>query len=215
MAFTLERFSHRLLAHEREVVRNELLSRLGPTTAFRSYFERALYGEEHPYAKRDYPFSDVAAIELDDARWFFQQGYRPSNARLVIVGDMNTSRARAQIEKYFAPVVEPRLPRARRSSRRQPVAATAHLRFEHPTYREEFLMGWPLPAPAAPERAAAEVLVHLLETRLQNLLVHELRDLAELDLDIVDRELGSLLVLEGFLTENTKPEDVESALLRA
>ncbi|HEY3494595.1 MAG TPA: insulinase family protein, partial [Polyangiaceae bacterium] len=97
MAFTLERFDERALSHQRDVVRNELRPRLGPENTFRLHFLRGLYGKDHPYAKSVDPLPDLDAIGIDDARWFFQQGYRPSNAHLVVVGDIDPGRARAHI----------------------------------------------------------------------------------------------------------------------
>jgi predicted Zn-dependent peptidase len=47
---------------------------------------------------------DIDAATLDEARKFFQTYYVPSNAVLVVAGDLDTAQARAWIEKYFSPI---------------------------------------------------------------------------------------------------------------
>jgi zinc protease len=212
MAFSLERFDAALLDHERAVVRNELLSHPLPESTFFASFVRAVFGSGHPYAKTGEAGSDLGAIGLDDARWFFQQGHRPSNAHLVVVGNVDVQRAASQIHRYFGPVVDPALPLRRRSSRRAPLTTPARVRVEAPVHQRRLLVAWPIPAPGSPERAAAEVLVRLFATRLENRLLHATRDVYGLELDIDDLQLGSILVFHAQLTSYANPEHVEQMI---
>ncbi|MCC2618343.1 insulinase family protein [Aestuariibacter halophilus] len=53
---------------------------------------------------------DLDAANLDDVKAFFTQYYSPSNAVLVVVGDVSIDDTKGMIEKYFAniPSVEPK-----------------------------------------------------------------------------------------------------------
>lgn len=59
-----------------------------------------LYGKDHAYGEFTTEES-VSAITLDDVKEFYNQYYFPNKAYLIIVGDITTSEARSQAEKYF------------------------------------------------------------------------------------------------------------------
>ncbi len=57
--------------------------------------------------------ADLDAASLDDVREWFRTWYGPSNAVLVLSGDITPAEAKAKVEKYFgdiapgAPVAHP------------------------------------------------------------------------------------------------------------
>jgi predicted Zn-dependent peptidase len=61
----------------------------GPAIADRAY-ARILFGSEHPYGR---PLggdeAGTAALTADDVRTFYEQHYRPNNATLLVVGDVD------------------------------------------------------------------------------------------------------------------------------
>jgi predicted Zn-dependent peptidase len=214
MAFTLERFDSARLDHHRAVVRNELFLRKGPEQTLLWQFLRSVYGSGHPYAKSAHDGADLDAIDLDDAAWFFQQGYRPSNAHLVVVGDIDPPRAVAQVHKYFGPIVDPKVPLARRTSQRAPFASNGYLRVEAPIHLRQLLVAWPAPPLGSPQRPAAEILTRLLATRFEDRLLHANREVHALRFEILDLELGSMLFLHALLTSYTNLDDLETAIQR-
>ena len=63
---------------------------------------RAIYGPSHPLGYRELGTEESnRAITADDLRRFWQQGYGPENAALVLAGDLTEAEARKLAEKYF------------------------------------------------------------------------------------------------------------------
>ena len=64
-----------------------------------------LYPEGHPY---HWPvigyMPDLTAASYDDVVAFFKKYYAPSNASLVVAGDIQTAQARALVEKWFGDI---------------------------------------------------------------------------------------------------------------
>ena len=64
-----------------------------------------LYPEGHPY---HWPvigyMEDLTAASYDDVVAFFKKFYAPSNASLVVAGDIDTAAARRLVEKWFSDV---------------------------------------------------------------------------------------------------------------
>lgn len=62
---------------------------------------RLLFGNEHPYGLFTTEKS-VASITLDDCKAYYNTYYKPGNAYLIIVGDIDLKTAKTLSEKYFA-----------------------------------------------------------------------------------------------------------------
>jgi zinc protease len=60
-----------------------------------------LYGKAHPYGLFTTEKS-VGSITLDDCKAYYNEYYKPGNAYLIIVGDIDLKTAKAHAEKYFA-----------------------------------------------------------------------------------------------------------------
>ena len=64
-----------------------------------------LFPEGHPY---HWPvigyMPDLSAASYDDVVAFFKKYYTPSNASLVVAGDLESANARKLVEKYFSDV---------------------------------------------------------------------------------------------------------------
>lgn len=59
------------------------------------------YGKNHPYGEIPTEKS-VESVTLDDCKNYFNTWFKPNNAYLVIVGDIDLKSAKALTEKYFA-----------------------------------------------------------------------------------------------------------------
>lgn len=106
LAIGLDRLEPRAAREEREVLLREHELRYGWQPGFRQLEAAlaALFPEPHPYHSLLATEGSLEPLELDDARWFFGEHYRPDNARLVLVGDVRPDEARRWIEEYFAPL---------------------------------------------------------------------------------------------------------------
>jgi zinc protease len=112
--------------NQREVVRNERRQRYENVAfaAERFAIARALYPEGHPYRNLTIGLhEDLERETLEDARAFFQKWYVPSNATLVIAGDIDVTRTRALIDKWFGTL--PRVPKPAHRALTTPAVGSA------------------------------------------------------------------------------------------
>jgi zinc protease len=64
-----------------------------------------LYPQGHPYRWPTIGYmEDLSAASYQDVVDFFKMYYQPANASLVVAGDIDSARARASVEKWFADV---------------------------------------------------------------------------------------------------------------
>jgi zinc protease len=64
-----------------------------------------MFPKDHPYyAWIIGSHEDIQAAKLEDVRQFFKNYYCPNNASLVLVGDFDTAKTKAMIEKYFGTI---------------------------------------------------------------------------------------------------------------
>lgn len=59
------------------------------------------YGSNHPYGEVQTE-ETIKNISVEDCKKYYETYFKPNNAYLVIVGDINPTEARAQAEKYFS-----------------------------------------------------------------------------------------------------------------
>ncbi len=120
---------------------------------------------------------DLEHLTVDDLRAWYDTWYRPNNATVVVVGDVDPDEVFALAEKYYGPLeaapvpeVKPRREVAQRGERRVSVHAPARLPY--------VIMGWKAPAlgraDADWEPYAMEVLAAVLDGGLSARLETEL-----------------------------------------
>nr|HRC87682.1 pitrilysin family protein [Thermoanaerobaculia bacterium] len=104
MGFLLPALTAEKLETQRQVVMNERRLRVDNQpygVATERIFE-LLYPLPHPY---HWPIigtlEDIAGATLDEVRGFFSTYYRPANAVLSLVGDLEPEAALAAVERYF------------------------------------------------------------------------------------------------------------------
>ena len=93
---------------EREVVREERRSRTdnSPAAQLREQVRRALY-LNHPYGRPVIGWmSEIEKLDTKKAMAFYRKHYAPSNAMLVIAGDVTVDRVRQLAEKYYGPIAD-------------------------------------------------------------------------------------------------------------
>jgi zinc protease len=98
---------------ERGVVLSELMGRLNDPEEGLEEVTRSIAFRVHPYRTPIIGWkADVEAISPDAVRDYYRTYYQPNNAVLVLVGDFQTERALALVEKYFGGLpAGPRPPR--------------------------------------------------------------------------------------------------------
>lgn len=94
--FTKEEFTK-----ERDLLLDELKSSEKDVSTAARRVERLLaYGENHPYGEYVIP-ETVNNVTLEDTKRFYAFRFRPNNAYLVIVGDIDLKTVKPLVKKYF------------------------------------------------------------------------------------------------------------------
>jgi len=115
MGYLLDTMTPKTVDAQRDVVKNERRQSVEnrPYGTAQVVLGEMLYPPGHPY---HWPvigyMEDLTAASYDDVVAFFKKFYAPSNASLVVAGDLRTADARPLIEKWFgdvkaAPAPEP------------------------------------------------------------------------------------------------------------
>ena len=107
MGYLLDSMTPKTVDLQRDVVKNERRQSYEnqPYGLAEPTLGEMLYPEGHPY---HWPvigyMEDLSAASYDDVVAFFKKYYSPSNASLVVAGDLESGKARKLIETYFADV---------------------------------------------------------------------------------------------------------------
>jgi zinc protease len=107
MGYLLDSMTPQTVDAQRDVVKNERRQRVEnePYGMADVVLGEMLFPEGHPY---HWPvigyMPDLTAASYDDVVGFFKKYYAPSNASLVVAGDIDTATATALVEKWFSDV---------------------------------------------------------------------------------------------------------------
>jgi zinc protease len=107
MGYLLDTMTPKTVDAQRDVVKNERRQSVEnqPYGTAQVVLGEMLYPPGHPY---HWPvigyMDDLTAASYDDVVAFFKRYYAPSNASLVVAGDLRTADARKLIEKWFGDV---------------------------------------------------------------------------------------------------------------
>lgn len=142
MRFLSPRLTAQSVATNKEIIANELRLKLqsrayGPS--LRALYE-LMFPAGHPFRPTCFGYlRDIERATLADIRAFYETWYRPSNATLVLVGDIEVAHATALVTKYFTygdtttrprpspsrPAVKPPLPPSHAEARRISITDTS------------------------------------------------------------------------------------------
>lgn len=107
MGFLLNAIDEEKLENQKSVVINERLERYDnqPYGLAWELIVKNLFPENHPYSWPTIGFiEDIESFTIDDVKNFFKSFYSPSNATLVIAGDVDTEQTIKLVEKYFGEI---------------------------------------------------------------------------------------------------------------
>ncbi|MEE2998077.1 MAG: pitrilysin family protein, partial [Pseudomonadota bacterium] len=95
-----------VVSTERDVVREERRSRTdnSPAAQLREQVRRVLY-LNHPYGRPVIGWmNEIDKLTTEKALAFYRKHYSPSNAMLIIAGDVSLDRVRKLAKKYYGPI---------------------------------------------------------------------------------------------------------------
>ena len=200
MGFLLPALTRQRFETQRDVVLNERRQSYEnrPYGMVMMALSAALYPPDHPYSWMTIGSAeDIRAMQLEDVQEFFRTYYHPSNASLVLAGDIDTERAFELAEAYFGEIPG--------GVRPQPVSKGAMLLSEQRLLLEDrvelprLYLAWHSPAMFAADDAEVDLLGDLLAngktSRLYKTLVYDLRIALDVSGYQSSREIGSFFLL--------------------
>jgi zinc protease len=181
MGFLLDAVTRDKLDNQRDVVRNERRQSYEnrPYGMAAKAIAEGVFPPTHPYHWLTIgEHADLEAASLDDVRAFYLAYYAPSNATLVVAGDVEAAEVRRLVDKYFGelpsgarPSATPRPPLPRLDGEKR-AALTDRVSLER------LYLVWPTPALFQPGDAELDLLAQVLggkSGRLYQRLVYQLR----------------------------------------
>ena len=160
---------------------------------------------------------DLNAASVDDVATFFKTYYAPNNAVLSIVGDVDTKKTMALIEKYFGPIS--RQPQPKRPDLTEtPHTAERRSTVEDPLARLARVdIAWVTPPGGTPDFDALDVVSWVLSNgrsaRLNQTVVREKQLATTASAFNPDKRGPGLFQIAATVAPGKSPADVEAAVL--
>ena len=211
-AVTAERFET-----QREVVLNERRQNYEnrPYGMAMIALSAALFPPDHPYHWMTIGAADdIRAMKLEEVQEFFRTYYHPSNASLVVAGDIETVRAFELAEQYFGDL--PPGPKPERLHLQAALSREQPLLLEDRVELPRVYMAWHSPAMFAENDAEMDLLADLLAngktSRLYRVLVYERRIAVDVSAFQGSRELGSFFLIAATAAPGQSLTDIAAAI---
>jgi zinc protease len=218
MGYLLDTLDQEKLTGQIDVVRNERRQSTenSPYGLAQEAVFHNLFPQAHPYhADVMGSHADIESAKLEDVRQFFSEYYRPNNASLAIVGDIDKVKVRGLIEKYFGPLAGGApLPRATVVT--PPITAERRVTVTDKVELPRVFMAWLTPAIYQPGDADADLLGVVLgggkSSRLYKKLVYELRIAQDVDASQQSLALGSMFSIDATAKPGVSLQTLEKAI---
>ena len=219
MGYLLETMSPERVNGQRDVVKNERRQSYEnrPYGMASLEIDEMLWPEGHPYS---WPtighMEDLTAASHEDVVAFFKQYYAPSNASLVIAGDIDFARTRALVEKWFgqlpgstAPVTPIAAPAAVLSGvKRQTLKDQVQL--------PRLYLGWLTPRAYAPGDAALDLVSSVLtggkNSRLYKRLVYDMQAAQDVSAFQQSGALGSSFLVVATARPGRSVDEIQKVI---
>jgi len=164
---------------ERDVVQNERRFRVENNPdgqMYQTLFDTAFTKHSYRWPVIGYQ-KDLDSMSAEDARQFYQTHYSPDKARVVIAGDIDYTRARQALEKFFGPLKPGIGSRARKTLAAEPVQSDFRKKvLAFPMPSEKLMLAYRSPGSGDPRSPEIEILMRLLSrgqsSRLHKALVN-------------------------------------------
>jgi len=180
MGFFLDALDQVKLDNQKSVVLNERLERYD-NQPYGLAWEKLitnLYPENHLYSWPTIGFyNDIESYTIDDVGSFFKKYYSPSNAALVIAGNINIEYTKVLVEKYFGEIKSNgKLPKVINDFPH--LNKSRIIEFEDNVNLERIYLAWHSPNAFSQDDSAMDMISDLLtgskNARLTKKLVYEL-----------------------------------------
>jgi len=218
MGYLLDVLDQTALSNQQDVVRNERRQSFEnrPYGIVEEALYHQLFPKTHPYyASVIGSHADIQSAKLADIRHFFTEYYRPNNASLVIVGDIDKARTKTLVAKYFgsfkrgAAVPKPEVPVPLITTERRQIVAD---RVELPRVFMGWLTSKAYAAGDADLAVAAQILAGGKSSRLYKSLVYDKQIAQEVNATQNSNALTSMFIVDVTARPGHGAPEVEAAI---
>ncbi len=201
MGHLLDDFSEQVLTTQRGVVQNEKRQNDNrPYHVAEDVIIQSVWPAAHPYSHSVIgEMTDLDAASVANVRQWFASYYGPTNAVIVLAGDISAAEARAKVEKYFgdiapgSPVARQRVWIAKRNGEQR-----ASVQDRVPLAR--LYKVWNVPPDGTVDSDYLEMLSNILDdgkdSRLYRRLVYQDQMASTVEAELDGREIASLFRVE-------------------
>ncbi|WP_353177366.1 insulinase family protein [Salinisphaera sp. T5B8] len=217
MGHFLGAIDQNLLEEQRGVVLNE--KRQGENQPYGRVFDTIppnTYPAGHPYSWSTIGSeADLNAASLEDVKQWFKTYYGPSNAVLVLAGDIEPEAAKAKVEQYFGSI-EPGPPVS------QQKRWVAQMSGEHRQVmydrvpQPRIYKVWNIPPAGAPDttrlQIAADLLAGSKNSPLYKSLVYDKQIATDVSAFVWDKEIGSQFIVSATARPGVSLDEIETVL---
>ncbi len=218
MGYLLEGLDSVRLENQRDVVRNERRQSIegAPYGLAEEEIFHQLFPVGHPYhADVMGSHEDIEAARIDDVRTFSREYYTPSNASLVIAGDIEFATARRLVEKYFGTIPAGRAVPSP-AALTPPITTERRVVVADQVELPRVYMAWIMDPIFQPGDAESDVIAQVLgggrSGRLYKALVHERQVALDVTVQTQNLRLGSVLMLEATAKPGVDAARLEAAI---
>jgi len=209
--------SQEILDLQRGVVQNE--KRQGenqPYAIVEDLVVKSTYPAEHPYAHTVIgSMEDLDSATLDDVREWFKTYYTPSNAVLVLAGDITVAQAREKARRYFNDIA-PGPPVAHQRAWIAKMTGEHRESVQDRVPQARIYKLWNTPGqtsiPAGYLRLAASILSSGKNSRLYKRLVYDDQIATQISAYLDEREIGGQFAVVATARQGESLRKVEKAL---
>src|SRR5712671_2909837 len=218
MGYLLDELTADSFKNQQDVVRNERRQSVEnrPYGIVSEAVTHALFPKNHPYyADVIGSHQDIQSAQVADARKFFRQYYGPNNASLAIVGDIDKTKTRQLVEKYFGslkrgPDVPPVHVTTPEITSERRVVVKDHIELPR------LYMAWLTPpifkAGDAEAQLAAGILGQGKSSRLYKTLVYDKQIAQDVAAYCIPFTLGSEWIIQATAREGHTLEEIEKEI---
>jgi zinc protease len=206
------------LETQRKVVLNERRQSLEnvPYGKVQDVLPPALFPKGNPYS---WPVigsaADLRAATLQDVKSFFATWYVPSNASLVIAGDVDPAQALALVNKYFGFLPKRPVPQQVTAPDAQ-LTSEVRLQLTDKVDLSKVVIAWLSPKRGTPADAACDLLASILgrgkASRLYQRLVYRDQLATEVDVEQESRELQSVFSISALARPGVEVGALQKAI---
>jgi zinc protease len=182
MGYLIEAMSPERVNGQRDVVKNERRQSYenAPYGMASIEIDQMLFPEGHPYRWPTIGYmEDLTAASYEDVVEFFRKYYQPSNASLVVAGDIDPATTRALVEKWFSDVKPGSEPAPPIDYKHAMLTGVTRKTIEDRVQLPRLYLVWLTPALYKPGDAELDVVSQILaggkNSRLYKRLVYDLQ----------------------------------------